>query len=246
MTISLIDRQIYVNEADKSNFIGVKGETSDGRFFRYALEGGNAVVSSVLCQSRVSDADWDTIAIATTTLPTDTKINITSEGNDTFTKDELENGYLTCETDPGNTGPNFWRIQGNDVVVSAGDDFNIYLAEGATIGQVLTASTDTINFAPSPWSKFIVYPASSTGVAVGVTMIQVSAANYCWLQTRGICGVRMQDPAATVGEGLVPDDSDAGNLVNVTTSAQAQVVSQTLTVQGLTNSDIIPVFLTVE
>ncbi len=246
MTIPLIDRQIYLNSAGKSYPIGVKGETSDGRFFRYALEGGNAVVSSVLCQSRVSDADWDTVAIATTTVAIDTKINVTSEGSGTFSKDELENGYLTCETDPGNTGPNFWRIHGNDVVVTVGDDFNIYLSEGATIGQVLTASSDTINFAPSPWSKFIIHPSSATGIAVGVTLVQVSANRYCWLQTRGVCGVRMQDPGATVGEGLVPDDSDAGNLDNVTVNAQAQIVAQTITVQGLTNSDIIPAFLTIE
>jgi hypothetical protein len=134
--------------------------------------------------------------------------------------------------------------------VTGTNDFKIYLAEGATIGQVLVASTDTMIFNPSPWSKVIVSPAGAqTGIIVGVTMLQISASNYCWLQTRGICGVAMdnQDSAANIGEGLVPDDQyTAGNIVNVTDDAQRQVVAQTITVQGLNNGDIMPVFLTIE
>ena len=245
--IDLNDRETYHNSA-KGYKVGTMGRTSDGRIFRYALEGGNAINASLLCEGRATDATWDTIVIATTTKASDTKISVTDQ-SDTIAKDELENGYLVCETDPSTTGPNCWRIAGNDAVAGT-NDFNIYLAEGATIGQVLTASTDTMIFSFSPWSKVIVSPVSAqTSIIVGVTMLQISANNYCWLQTRGICGVAMdnQDAAAAIGEGLVSDDQyTAGNIVNVTDDAQRQVVAQTITVQALTNGNIIPVFLTIE
>ncbi|KKL63938.1 hypothetical protein LCGC14_2170120, partial [marine sediment metagenome] len=129
------------------------------------------------------------------------------------------------------------------------DNFNIYLAEGAFIGQVLVASTDKMIYSPSAYSKVIVSPnGAPTGIAVGVTMIAVSANRYCWLQTSGICGVRMDNNGtnATVGQGLVSDQTTAGNVENVASGAQLQVIGQTLTVQGQTDNDVIPIFLTIE
>ncbi len=244
--IDLNDRETYHNSA-KGYKVGTMGRTSDGRIFRYALEGGNAINASLLCQSRATDATWDTIAIATTTAAGDTKISVTDQ-SDTIAKDELENGYLVCETDPSNTGPNCWRISGNDAVAGT-NNFNIYLAEGAIIGQVLTQSVDTMIFSFSPWSKVIVSPTGAqTGIIVGVTMLKISANNYCWLQTRGICGVRYDDSgsAITIGEGLIPDTTTAGNIENVTAGAQVQVIAQTITVQGQADDDVLPVFLTIE
>jgi len=247
--VKLTDRNLYLNSVGKSYRIGSMGETSDGRLFRYALEGGNAIAANLLCESRAfTDSTWATIVIATTTLPTDTKISIVGQ-SDTWAKDELENGFLVCETDPNsNSGPNCWRIHGNDAV-SGTDNFNIYLAEGAIIGQVLVASTDKMIYSPSAYSKVIVSPnGAPTGIAVGVTMIAVSANRYCWLQTSGICGVRMDNNGtnATVGQGLVSDQTTAGNVENVASGAQLQVIGQTLTVQGQTDNDVIPIFLTIE
>ena len=242
--IKLTDRDLYLNSAGKSHRIGIPGETSDGRLFRYALEGGNAIAANMLCESRATGADWDTITLNTTTKPIDTKINVTAKS--TLAIDELENGYLVCETDPNsNTGPNCWRIHGNEAAGS--DAFNIYLAEGATIGQILAAGTDTMIYSHSPWSGIIVSPnGAPTGLAVGVTMIAIGANRYCWLQTKGICGVRMQAVNLGVGEGIVADGGNAGNVENVTVSAVLQVIAQTLTVQGLTGDNVIPVFLTIE
>ncbi len=244
--IDLNDRQTY-ETGGKAYKVGTMGRTSDGRIFRYALDDGTGINASLLCQSRATDASWDTVVIATSTVTGDTKISVTDQ-SDTIPKDALENGYLICETDPGNTGPNCWRIAGNDAA-SGTNDYNIYLAEGATIGQVLGAGVDTMIFSFSPWYNVIVSPAGAqTGIIVGVTMLQISAGDYCWLQTRGICGVAMDDSgsAATIGEGLVPDTTTAGNLENVTAGAQIQVVAQTITVQSQADGDIIPVFLTIE
>ena len=243
--IDLNDRQTY-ETGGKAYKVGTMGRTSDGRIFRYALDDGTGINASLLCQSRATDATWDTVVIATSTVTGDTKISVTDQ-SDTIAKDDLENGYLICETDPGNTGPNCWRIAGNDAVTGT-SDFNIYLAEGATIGQVLVAGVDTMVFSFSPWFNVIVYPTTKTGMAVGVTMTSIATSDYAWLQTRGICGVRYDDSggAITVGEGLIPDITTAGNIENVTAGAQLQIVAQTITVQGQTDDDVLPVFLTIE
>ncbi|KKL28445.1 hypothetical protein LCGC14_2375050, partial [marine sediment metagenome] len=245
-TVKLTDRDLYLNSVGKSYPIGSMGETDDARLFRYALVGASDINANLLCQSRVSQTSWDTIVVPTATLVADTKISLTDQSN-TWNKDELENGYLICETDPGNTGPNSWRIQGNDAV-SGTNDFNVYFAEGATIGQVIGTS-DTMHFMPSPWSKVIVSPVTTkTGLSVGITFRDATATRYVWLQTGGICGVAMDNGGAdaTIGEGLIADVTTAGNLNNVTASSQFQILAQTLTVQGLTSADIIPVFLTIE
>ena len=244
--IDLSDGQTYHN-GGKEFKAGTMGRTSDGRIFRYTLVGGSTIDASLLCQSRATDATWDTIVIATTAQPGDFKIRVTDQ-SDTITEDELENGYLVCETDPGNTGPNFWRIAGNQAVTGT-NDYDIHLAGGATVGQVLTAGSDTLIFNFSPWSKVIVSPAGAqTGIIVGVTLLQLTTTNYGWLQTRGICGVRYDNSGtnATIGEGLIPDQTTAGNIENVTSGAQEQVVAQTITIQGQADDDVLPVFLTIE
>ena len=245
-TVKLTDRDLYLNSVGKSYLIGSMGETDDGRLFRYALVGGTTIDGNMLCQSRATQTSWDSIVVAIATLATDTKINLTDQSN-TWNKDELENGYLICETDPGNTGPNSWRIQGNDAV-SGTNDFNAYLAEGATIGQVIGTS-DTMHTLPSPWSKIVVYAVGLTGMAVGVTMLQLTTPNYGWLQTGGIGAGRYKDGAAndfTIGEGLIPSTEGAGTIENVTAVAQLQVVAQAITIQGFADDNMLPVFWTIE
>ena len=249
-TVKLTDRNLYLNSAGKSYRIGTMGETDDGRLFRYALVGGSNIVASVLCQSRATQTSWDTIVVPTATAAKDTKINVTDQTN-TWNKDELENGYLICETDPGNTGPNSWRIHGNDAV-NLTNDFNIYLAEGAIIGQIVGTS-DTMHILPSPYSKVIVYPTTKTGMAVGFTMLALTSTRYGWLQTGGIGAARYKDGAASdfasdagLGQGLIPSTEGAGTIENVTADAQLQVVAQAITTQGFDDDDVLPVFITIE
>ncbi len=246
----LIDRDTYLNSVGKSYRLGSLGETEDGRLFRYALVGGTTIDASFLCQSRATQTSWDTIVVPTATLVADTKISLTDQSN-TWNKDELENGYLICETDPGNIGPNTWRIGGNDAV-SGTNDFNVYLHENATIGQVIGTS-DTMHTLPSPYSKVIVYPATKTGMGVGFTMLQVTNDRYAWLQTSGIGGARYKDGAASdfasdagLGEGLIPSTEGDGTIENVTASAQLQVVAQAITTQSFLDDDVLPVFITIE
>ena len=243
--VDLSDFQIYHN-GGKEYPRGTLGMTTDGRSFRYALVGGVTIDANLLCQVAATDSTFGTVTVATTTLAADSSINVTDQ-SDTITEDELENGFLVCETDPGNTGPNCWMIAGNKAVTGT-NDYRIYLAGGAPIGQVLTASSDTMFVHFSPWNKVIVYPTTKTGMAIGVTMLQLGTTNYGWLQTRGLGGCRHDNSgtAITVGEGLVADTTTPGNIENVTAGAQLQVVAQTITVQGQTDDDVLPVFLTIE
>ena len=246
-TLQLEEGIIYMNEVGKMFPMGQKGETPDGRIFRHTLTGA-AINASALCQSRgtVTTSDNMVIPAGSNVVATDNKIKITNESV-TWTKDELENGFIVSETNTSSTGPNCWRIGGNEYSTST-NPLVIELAEGLTFGRTLAAGTDKMLIMPSPWSKTIIHPGSVSGFAVGVSMRKLLSGYYGWLQTRGVAGVMMDDgdTKKTVGESLVADQTTAGNVENIESGTYRFVVGNTITVQGQSDGKVILVWLTIE
>lgn len=247
-TLQLSEGMIYVNESGKIFPVGQKGETPDGRVFRHSLTGAG-INASALCQNRATDSSWDTCAIPTgySVVVGDNKIRITNQ-SDAWALNELENGFLVCETDPSNLGPNCWRIGGNDAASASTGPLIIYLADGLTFGQALVAGTDTMLYMPSLYSKVIVSPTTTTGISVGVTMRKLTSGYYGWIQTHGVCGVIFDNNGGdnTIGEALVADLTSAGRVENVTQKAQFQHIGATITVEGQTDGDVMLIYLHIE
>jgi len=202
----------------------------------------------VLCQATAEDSSWDTLVIPTgySTKATDHKITVTNQ-SDTWTKDELKGGFLVCETDPGNTGPNIWPIDGNGIANGTAN-YDIYLADGISVGQILTAGTDKLYLRPNLYSKIIIYPATPTGIPIGITMVKITASYYSWIQTRGVGACRIDNNGTdlTIGENLVADATSAGSVESESQTAELAIIGTTLGVQGQTDQDIMPIFITIE
>ena len=236
-----------MNEVGKMFPVGQKGETPDGRVFRHSLTGAG-INASALCQNRATDSSWDTCAIPTghSVVATDNKIRLTNQ-SDTWAKNELENGFLACETDPSNIGPNCWRIGGNGYSTGTGP-LVIYLADGLTFGQALTAASDTMLYMPSLYSKIIVSPTTTTGIPVGVTMKKLTSGYYGWIQTHGMCGVMFDNNGSdnVIGEAIVADLTSAGRVENETQKPQFFRIGATITVEGQTDGDVMLIYLHIE
>ena len=246
-TIELEDSHLYdVNDAPVFP-IGSRGGTADGRLFRFAKDDGTGILPGLLCQCKAEDNTNDNMVVAVSAAATDGRVLLTS--GDTWTKDQLLDGLLTCEVNTATTGGCGWNIGANDAAVSA-QNFYVYLKPSVTFGKAITAGTDSVYCRQNLWRDVIVYPTTSTGVAVGVTMTKITASGdpYSWLCTRGLCAVSMDNDGSdiTVGESLCPDGTVGGSVENVTGGVEEQVIGATVAVQGQTDQEMIPVFLTIE
>ena len=247
-TLQLEEGIIYMDEVGKMFPVGQKGETPDGRIFRHSLVGAG-MISGALCQNRAKDTSWDTCDITTgySTAVDDNSIRLTNQ-SDTWAKNELENGFLACETDDAALGPTCWRIGGNGYSTGTGP-LIIYLADGLTFGAVLVAGTDKMMYMPSLYSKIIIMPATThTGIPIGVTMVKLTTAYYGWIQTHGVCAVLADNNGSdwTIGETLVADTSTAGSVENETQHPELFRIAATITAEGVTNADTILVYLHIE
>ncbi len=183
--------------------VGQKMELPDNRIFRYA-EAGVLTVANNLYQSEVPKADWLREATATATVKDDTRIDAIVTTTAFVANDHAE-GYVMFET-----GDDFGRIYqiaeneiGSDVV------HGLVLKPGVTVG-VIVAATNDLNALLNPWKRIIIKPASDqTSLVAGVPSSIIAAADWGWVQTRGIAGCLVAG-ALIIGQECRADDAVAG------------------------------------
>ena len=195
---------------------GQRMELPDGRIYRGALEAGNGLESCNMTEAEV-EATFVTLAIQTALVAGDTAIKLTN-ATTFLALNEAKGGYVTVWlAGPPPTNSQTFRIWSNNKTVSGGvTTATLVLWPGLKVKEAISTSGKG-SIALNPWRNIIVAPTTApTGFATGVTLVDVTASYYCWLQTRGVCGVVVDD-----GETLDPGDGitmnstlDAGSIEN--------------------------------
>lgn len=189
--------------------LGSRASTPDGRVYRYAQVGAASLVAGNLLQGQAPVTNHQGInpyiASGTTAAGTGTfQVQVTL-GATQATAGFYTNGYLIVDSGSGDLGYTY-SITGNTFATTSGTPF-IYLGE-PLVKALLTS--DTVCLIPNPYSAVVQNPTSATGTPVGVALTAASTSYYCWIQTRGVCGVLGDSLTASAGQPIAPSTTTAG------------------------------------
>ena len=203
--------------------IGDKVVLGDGREFKLGKStGATALYSSRACS--FSDAGFQAYnAFDTSHAAGSTEITIGALTHDAVAVDGLRGGYVIIMDGATDYNTTVRGIVGNDAS-EADVAFNIEIDAG--LNQAIVAGTHISEVYVNPWSV-LVESLFRSQVKAGVpTTIVSAAANYFWLQTKGICW--------PVPQGNFGDDSyaqgiwhDFGNVTDVNTALGVTVAAST-------------------
>ena len=217
-----------INEASTTleHPLGAFFDDQYGRRFRYSLNGAGALVAGNIVQGAA-------LAGATTTLQGTAAVAVASEAVDTRI-------YITALTtaQAANLFKNGWaavwdvsattvytrRVEGCSALAASGVASYIDLAEAL---PVALTTDDKMALSVNPFSKIIVTPTTITGKILGGVGCAVAAESYCWVQTKGIFGVWINDATTNVGANpLTYAGVTAGSLIDNAEQDSVAVIRQ--------------------
>jgi hypothetical protein len=237
-TVYLSDDQVKTQSSTKKFPLGTRGMTSDGRVFRYALNGAsNITVGLLVMRAAVDNAEFSTGHPISTAMGTITStwnsvdVYCTWDASSTYGADKFADGYLVTA---GSTGPGqMVRLKGNTTGVgaTAGQTVTLNFKEDSRLSASITTAQECGLYL-NPYKGTLVNLGTTGGKSaiLGVTPITVTASYYYWLQTWGLAPV-LGISALSLG---LPVQQD------VTTSNSGYVVAQVANATGADNSGYTP------
>lgn len=210
-TVPLTAREVRTPTSTQRAPLGTRGMTPDGRIFRYAQAGATALVKGLLVQAEVAATQWQNATfgawstaflteLGTTYVPTGTTylhLTATGDSNMTLTKDYFKEGWVWVSGTATNGGQ-MMKIATNNVASSGstgygatGGQLYVQFEAGYALSQPIDTAAE-ISMTKSLYKSVVVaVNTSPTAPIVGVPTTNVAASYYFWLQTWGICAIKM-------------------------------------------------------
>jgi len=194
----------YSTETNASTSLGAFAVDQVGRGYRYAQAGATDLVAGDLQQAGAEDTQFNELAVPAALTAGTTAIVVTN-GTTTIAAGDFNDGILTVSVTPG-IGQTFRILSHTTGASGAAITFNI---EDPLTVALTTSSKVTVR--KSPFRSVIIQPTTHTGPAVGIANTAVTAAKYCWVQSKGI-GAALTDATvvAATTMGLSPSVTTAG------------------------------------
>lgn len=226
-------QDLFVSSSTANNTIGSYAETSDGRGFRYAKAGATALAVGKLQQASAQDtANFQDLQPVAAAIGAKSVTIITAT---TFTANQVAGGQMVVTVTPG-VGYSY-RISANSAVT--GGSVVLTLEDPLIVALTTTSRVDV---APSAFSGVIVRPTTATSAPVGVAVAATPAANFGWLQVRGVANL-LADGAITAGAPVAASASVAGAVVVATSTVTTPVIGYALT--GIATTEYGPIMLNI-
>lgn len=223
---------LTTNAANEAATLGCLATTGDGRYFRYVIAGGTALVPGTLQASIAETTANERVAMAAASIGA---TSVSTTASITVTANQYTGGYLMISS---STGAGYsYQIGTHAAFTSAAATFN--LVDPITVA--LTSSSQ-VSLVPSPWNGVIQSPTSLTGVPVGVAVAATPISYYGWVQTVGPANVLCQ-ATMTVGNRVCASTTTAGAVTVETGSLITPVVGNAM--QGVTATQYGPIFLNI-
>ena len=199
--------------------VGDKVVLPDGREFRYAKSlGNNALFAAHGCSFTYTGYVSYT-AFATSHAKGSTEITIPAATHAALTEDELRGGYVIIFDGATDLNTCVRGIVGNDAADS-GAAFDVQL--DGMIHNPIVAGTEAVEVYQNPWMGMDVASDAALPKAGVPTTTVSAAANYFWVQTKGICWIAPQS-TVTGNEGTASMWRHDGSLEAVATALTATV-----------------------
>ena len=186
----------------KQLMYGTRGETPDGRKYRYAAAGVTGLAIGLMNENSAIVAAHSDLVTAVAAPVGYTQITVTL-GAAAVVKNYYTDGYLLVN-DANGEGC-VYLIKGHAAHAGSGN-LVVDLAEPVTTA-ITTAGNVTL--VANPYKGVIVVPSAATsgGVPVGVNNIAVTGLYSCWLQTGGACAMLSSTTPQTLGDDVSQEAS---------------------------------------
>ncbi len=204
-TLSSIDLYTSYTTIPSGYSLGALQFGSDGKAFRFALNGASALVVGNVIQSSAEDTQFENMAVPAAVASGFAQGVVITNGTTTITANQFDGGSISVYTTPGLCEE--YTILGHTTGTS-GAAITVYLDRPIrTAWSTLTK----VNMKRSPWSGVIQFPATTqTGIPVGVAIYAIPAAEYGWIQTKGIGAVLSDGSTFAVGSEVGTPSGTAG------------------------------------
>lgn len=210
------DQEVYNGYTDLRHELGSAMYMLDGRRFRFCLAGASNLIAGTLNQSAVPVTNHILQTPSAAAAVGAQTISVTL-GATAASADQYRSGMILLTA--GNAGEKYaYPIDTHVAVLSAGV-FAAPLKRGVTVQVATDTTASSASFYSNPFWKVVITPASAaTSPVVGVSLGALTAANYGWLQTRGLAPVRADTSTIVVGEPVVASAAVTGDIGLLTTA----------------------------
>jgi hypothetical protein len=207
----------FVSSADPKARLGQRAVSDDGRVFRYVKAGAADLVAGNVLQSPAIVANH----LANT--PPAVAIGATSftytPGATAGAANLYADGFLQVDTTPGNGYT--YGVEKHAAIASA-TAFTLYLKDPI---QVALTTSSRVGLIANPYNGVIQLPVTTaTGTLVGIATYIISAGQYGWIQTWGICSVLTTGTPALGA--MVMGPGTAAGAAQVVVAAGTLIVAQ--------------------
>lgn len=212
----VLEQDIYNISSVQTGQLGAIGSTKDGREFVYALAGGTALAAGKLTKMAAAVTTSINLAVAVAVSVGDKQVSVTTDA--ITTQDQFKGGYLVGY-DASGTGQSI-LIRGNTAAAS-GATMVVYLEDPS---PVAITTSGKVHVVPNLYSGVIITASGDSGVATltGVPNVAVTAANYAWLQVKGV-GAVLTNGTPALGAVLVASSTTDGAVDTIGTSVASRV-----------------------
>jgi len=236
--VSLAATDIFSCHANQQHPLGAKGETADGRIFRYGKAGASDLTLGYLGVMPDQDTAALTMSVTTAAAIGATSITFTHAAT-TATANEYAEGWVSVSLGTG-LGQTLkikshaaWTSGQTGAVVNLEDPLLIALD-----------TTSRIDVTPNPYNGIVTATTDAAiSIPCGVNIATITTLYYGWLQTRGVVSVAA-DATIAAGYEVQADVNDAGKVDVTGTDAQVWKIGHALQATADTYSH--PIFLTID
>lgn len=221
------EQDLYVSSDVAQEGIGDIIAGSKGRLYRYVLAGAVDLVAGNLIQEAAEDTTYENMVVGTAGVAGDPYIQVTN-GTATITSAAFVGGTINVYTSGTSLIGEEYIIKQITGTLTTGGALQVYLDR--PLRKAITTSA-TVNMKKSPWSGVIQAPVTTqTGMAVGVAIFPIKAAQYGWILSHGEATVLSSGSTFAVGSEIgtpcVTAAGSPGVYVAGTTHQRVGVVRQ--------------------
>lgn len=196
----------FISSATPRHPIGTRAIDGFGRSFRYAKAGASDLVAGNCIQSSAIVVNH--LANTPPAVSIGDKSFAYTPGATAGALGLYADGYLGVDTTPGNGYT--YSVSGHPAI-SSSTAFNLTLKDQV---QIALTTSSRVGLIANPYNGVIQMPATTaTGSLVGVAGYIITAAQYGWVQTAGLCstlisgtpalGAMVMSPSATAGAAII-------------------------------------------
>lgn len=208
--IQVQPQEIYTSSSTQGADLGALATTGDGRYFRYAKAGATALVPGQVYQGPAnSNANWSPVGgLGVGQAQATGQSSFTVSASITLAANDLAGGLMSVAVTPGQGYS--YKVKSNSAVSAATGA--VITLEDPLVTNLSVASR--VVFYPNVYNGIVVVGTTPTAPIVGVAIYPVTAAQFGWVQSRGLASV-------LIGATAAPGQQVASNGLNGTTGAVA-------------------------